>query len=75
VNSRWRQWCPLPPALIGAIRAVASPSGDATHSLYYRSGPLHLALIFNIDHVTAMSYANAARKLLDAPTEHDQQDG
>jgi hypothetical protein len=37
--------------------------------------PLHLALIFNIDHVTAMSYANAARKLLDAPTDHDQQDG
>jgi hypothetical protein len=32
-----------------------------------------LALIFNI--VTAMSYANAARKLLDAPTDHEQKDG
>jgi hypothetical protein len=75
VNSRWRQRCPLPAALIGAIRALASPSGDAAHTLYHRSGPLHLALIFNIAHVTAMSYANAARKLLDAPTDHDQQDG
>ncbi len=34
--------------------------------------PLHLTLIFNIDHTTAMSYAGAARKLLDAPAGHDQ---
>jgi hypothetical protein len=37
--------------------------------------PLHLTLIFNIDHTTAMSYAEAARKLLDASAEHDQQHG
>jgi hypothetical protein len=28
--------------------------------------PLHLALVFNIDHTTAMTYAAAARKLLAA---------
>jgi integrase len=32
--------------------------------------PLHLTLIFNIDHTTAMSYADAARKLLGASAEH-----
>ena len=37
--------------------------------------PLHLTLIFNIDHTTAMSYADAARELLDASAEHDQQHG
>ena len=37
--------------------------------------PLHLTLIFNIDHTTAMSYAAAARKLLDAPAGPDQQHG
>lgn len=31
--------------------------------------PLHLALVFNIDHTNAMAYANAARKLLTSPTE------
>jgi hypothetical protein len=31
--------------------------------------PLHLALVFNIDHTNAMAYANAARNLLDSPAE------
>jgi hypothetical protein len=31
--------------------------------------PLHLALVFNIDHTTAMAYANAARNLLSSPAE------
>ena len=30
--------------------------------------PLHLALVFNIDHTTAMTYAGVAHKLLTAPT-------
>ncbi len=34
-----------------------------------------VCLIFNIDHTTAMSYAGAARKLLDAPAGHGQQHG
>ena len=29
--------------------------------------PLHLALVFNIDHANAMAYANAARNLLTGP--------
>ena len=31
--------------------------------------PLHLALVFNIDHSNAMAYANAARNLLSSPAE------
>jgi integrase len=31
--------------------------------------PLHLALVFNIDHTNAMAYANAARNLLASPAE------
>ena len=31
--------------------------------------PLHLALVFNIDHTNAMAYANAARNLLTGPAE------
>jgi hypothetical protein len=31
--------------------------------------PLHLALVFNIDHTNAMAYANAARNLLGGPVE------
>ena len=31
--------------------------------------PLHLALVFNIDHTNAMAYANAARTLLSSPAE------
>jgi hypothetical protein len=31
--------------------------------------PLHLALVFNIDHTNAMAYANAARNLLTSPAE------
>ena len=31
--------------------------------------PLHLALVFNIDHTSAMAYANAARNLLSSPAE------
>ena len=31
--------------------------------------PLHLALVFNIDHTNAMAYANAARNLLNGPAE------
>jgi hypothetical protein len=31
--------------------------------------PLHLALVFNIDHTNAMAYANAARSLLISPAE------
>jgi hypothetical protein len=31
--------------------------------------PLHLALVFNIDHTNAMAYANAARNLLSSPAE------
>jgi hypothetical protein len=37
--------------------------------------PLRLTLIFNIDYTTAMSYADAARKLPDAPAEQGQQHG
>ncbi len=29
--------------------------------------PLHLALVFNIDHTNTMAYANAARHLLNSP--------
>jgi hypothetical protein len=31
--------------------------------------PLHLALVFNIDHANAMAYASAARNLLTSPAE------
>jgi len=31
--------------------------------------PVHLALVFNIDHTNAMAYANAARSLLSSPAE------
>jgi integrase len=31
--------------------------------------PLHLVLVFNIDHTNAMAYANAARNLLTSPAE------
>ena len=31
--------------------------------------PLHLALVFNIDHTNAMAYASAARNLLSSPAE------
>jgi hypothetical protein len=31
--------------------------------------PLHLALVFNIDHTNAMAYAGAARNLLSSPAE------
>ena len=31
--------------------------------------PLHLSLVFNIDHTNAMAYANAARNLLRGPAE------
>jgi hypothetical protein len=46
-----------------------------THWPAYASGvavitdPLHLALVFNIDHTNAMAYANAARNLLSSPAE------
>jgi hypothetical protein len=33
-------------------------------ALAARADPLHLALIFNIDHTNAMAYASAARNLL-----------
>jgi len=33
--------------------------------------PLHLALVFNIDHTNAMAYANAARNLLTGPAEQE----
>jgi integrase len=36
-------------------------------ALAARADPLHLALIFNIDHTNAMAYANAARNLLSGP--------
>jgi integrase len=31
--------------------------------------PLHLTLVFNIDHTNAIAYANAARSLLNSPAE------
>jgi hypothetical protein len=31
------------------------------------AGPLHLALVFNIDHTNVMAYASAARNLLTSP--------
>jgi hypothetical protein len=33
------------------------------------AGPLHLTLLFNIDHTNAMAYATAARNLLTGPAE------
>jgi hypothetical protein len=33
--------------------------------------PLHLALVFNIDHTNAMAYPNAARNLLTGPAEQE----
>ena len=36
-------------------------------ALAARADPLHLALIFNIDHTNAMAYASAARNLLSGP--------
>jgi hypothetical protein len=32
-----------------------------------KTDPLHLALVFNIDHTNAMAYAGAARNLLAGP--------
>ena len=34
--------------------------------------PLHLALVFNIDHTNAMAYAGAARSLLSGPVARDE---
>jgi hypothetical protein len=34
--------------------------------------PLHLALVFNIDHTNAMAYASAARNLLTGPVPRDE---
>jgi len=34
--------------------------------------PLHLALVFNIDHTNARAYANAARNLLSGPVPKDE---
>ncbi len=34
--------------------------------------PLHLALVFNIDHTNAMAYANAARSLHSGPVPTDE---
>ena len=34
--------------------------------------PLHLALVFNIDHTNAMAYASAARNLLSSPVPRDE---
>jgi integrase len=34
--------------------------------------PLHLALVFNIDHTNAMAYAGAARNLLSGPAPRDE---
>jgi hypothetical protein len=34
------------------------------------AGPVHLVLVFNIDHTNAMAYATAARSLLSSPAEH-----
>jgi hypothetical protein len=34
--------------------------------------PLHLSLVFNIDHTNAMAYAHAARRLLCAPVPTDE---
>ena len=40
-----------------------------TEALATGADPLHLALVFNIDHTNAMTYANAARSLLSGPAE------
>ena len=37
---------------------------DELEALATGADPLHLALVFNIDHTNAMAYANAARNLL-----------
>jgi integrase len=36
------------------------------------AGPLHLALVFNIDHANAMACAGAARNLLSGPVPRDE---
>ena len=38
-------------------------------ALAARADPLHLALVFNIDHTNAMAYARAARDLLSEPAD------
>ena len=42
---------------------------DELEALATGADPLHLALVFNIDHTNAMAYANAARNLLSSPAE------
>ncbi len=40
-------------------------------ALHHGPDPLHLAAIFDLDHKTAIRYANAARRLLTTAPEHD----
>jgi hypothetical protein len=50
--------------------APAIPLSRILHeALATGADPLHLALVFNIDHTNAMAYANAARNLLTSPAE------
>jgi hypothetical protein len=66
-----------------ATRPAAATSQDGSGDKHIRrdrilhealatgADPLHLSLVFNIDHTNAMAYANAARNLLNEPTGRD----
>ena len=48
-------------------RNGSGATASCTEPLAADGDPLHLALVFNIDHTNAMAYANAARNLLSSP--------
>ena len=54
-----------------AIEAVVSTVRQ-DGALATGADPLHLALVFNIDHANAMAYANAARSLHSGPVPTDE---
>ena len=52
-----------------AIESAAARDRILLEALATGADPLHLSLVFNIDHTNAMAYANAARNLLTSPVE------
>ena len=52
--------------LLGSFRPLG-PAVGLMSALATGGDPLHLSLVFNIDHTNAMAYANAARNLLAGP--------
>ena len=64
---------PVSPDYLDKHQRAASPSSTSgatascSEALATGADPLHLALVFNIDHTNAMAYADAARNLLSGP--------